>query len=316
MIGVAGVVERAYHVPVMVAEVLRMLAPRVGGTYLDGTVGGGGHAEAILASAEGIRLYALDRDPEAVEHASRQLGRFGERVRLEQGDFADAVQIFDLGEGTLDGVLLDLGVSSHQIDFLERGFTFRPGAPLDMRMGGAGHGGQTAADLLNQASEGELREMFRRYGEERRAGRLAREVVTRRQSRPFEESDDLIATYESVLGRPPALSDLARIFQALRIAVNRELESLERGLPALRRCLRARGRFVVISYHSLEDRIVKRTFRMWSQACVCPPEIPVCQCGGIAQGREVVKRPLRPQEAEVARNVRARSARLRAWEKV
>lgn len=315
MIGVAGVVERAYHVPVMVAEVLKWMAPRVGGTYLDGTVGGGGHAENILASAEGVRLYAVDRDPEAVEAARARLARFGDRVRIEAGDYADALRVFDLGEGTLDGVLLDLGVSSHQIDFASRGFTFRPGAPLDMRMGGEGHGGQSAADLLNQASEGELRDIFRRYGEERRAGRLAREVVSRRGWKPFARSDDLVAAYEAALGRPAAPADKARIFQALRIAVNRELESLERGLPALRQGLVSGGRFVVIGYHSLEDRLVKRAFRLWSRRCVCPPEIPVCQCGGVPQGRELVRRPLRPSESEAERNPRARSARLRVWEK-
>jgi 16S rRNA (cytosine1402-N4)-methyltransferase len=316
MIGVAArVVDGVYHVPVLVAEVLRWLAPRVGGAYLDGTVGGGGHAEAICASAEGVRLYALDRDPEAVAEARRRLARFGDRVRVEVGDFADACRIFDLGEGTVDGVVLDLGVSSHQIDSFERGFTFRPGAPLDMRMGGAGHAGGTAADLLNRASEMELRRIFREYGEDRRAARLAREVVRRRARVPFARSDDLVAAVEAAYGRPPTPSDLARIFQAVRIAVNRELESLERGLPALRRCLRPGGRFVVLSYHSLEDRIVKRAFRQWSRACVCPPGFPVCQCGGVPQGRELVRRPVRPSEEEVVRNPRARSARLRVWEK-
>lgn len=315
MIGVAGVVERAYHVPVMVAEVLKWLAPRVGGTYLDGTVGGGGHAETILAAAEGNRVWAVDRDPEAVQAARKRLQRFGDRVRIEVGDFAEACETFDLGEGTLDGVLMDLGVSSHQIDFSSRGFTFRPGAPLDMRMGGEGHGGQSAADLLNQASEGELRDIFRRYGEERRAGRLAREVVSRRARAPFAASDDLVAVIDAVWGRPAAPADRARIFQALRIAVNEELESLDAALPALRRCLRSGGRFVVLSYHSLEDRQVKQAFRLWSRDCVCPPEIPICQCGGVPQGRELVRRPVRPSEDEVARNPRARSARLRAWEK-
>lgn len=318
MIGVAGVVERAYHVPVMVAEALKWMAPRLGGTYLDGTVGGGGHAEALLAAVEGTRVYAVDRDPEAVQAARKRLRRFGDRVRVEVGDFAEACAIFDLGEGTLDGVLLDLGVSSHQIDFTERGFTFRPGAPLDMRMGGMGGeglGGQSAADLLNQASEGELRDIFRRYGEERRAGRLAREVVSRRSRAPLATSDDLVAAMEAAWGRPAAPADKARIFQALRIAVNRELESLESALPALRRSLRPGGRFVVLSYHSLEDRRVKQAFRLWSRDCVCPREIPICQCGGVPEGRELVRRPARPSEDEVARNPRARSARLRAWEK-
>ena len=315
MIGVAGVVERAYHVPVMVAEVLKWMAPRVGGTYLDGTVGGGGHAEPILAAAEGIRVLAVDRDPEAVRAARKRLQSFGDRARVEVGDFAEACAIFDLGEGTLDGVVLDLGVSSHQIDLTSRGFTFRPGAPLDMRMGGEGHGGQSAADLLNQASEGELRDIFRRYGEERRAGRLAREVVSRRARAPLATSEDLVAVIDAVWGRPAGPADKARIFQALRIAVNREMESLDSALPALRRCLRSGGRFVVLSYHSLEDRRVKQAFRLWSRDCVCPAEIPICQCGGVPQGRELVRRPVRPSEDEVARNSRARSARLRAWEK-
>lgn len=315
MIGVAGVVERAYHVPVMVAEVLKWMAPRVGGTYVDGTVGGGGHAESILAAAEGTRVLAVDRDPEAVEAARKRLRRFGDGVRIEVGDFAEACGTFDLGEGTLDGVLLDLGVSSHQIDSTSRGFTFRPGAPLDMRMGGEGHGGQTAADLLHEASEGELRDIFREYGEERRAGRLAREIVARRSRARVRTSDDLVAAIESAFGRPATPAEKARIFQALRIAVNREMESLDAALPALKRCLRSGGRFLVLSYHSLEDRRVKRAFRLWSRDCVCPREVPVCQCGGVPQGRELVRRPLRPSEDEVARNPRARSARLRVWEK-
>lgn len=211
------------------------------------------------------------------------------------------------------GVLLDLGVSSHQIDSMERGFTFRPGARLDMRM--SPDAGVSAADLLNDLDVNELRDLFREYGEERRARRLAEEVARRRSRTPFRRSEELVAAYEATLGRPARASDLARIFQALRIAVNRELDSLERGLPVLRDLLMPGGRFVVIAYHSLEDRRVKRAFREWSRDCVCPPGLPVCRCRGRALGHEPFRGPARPTAEEVERNPRARSARLRVWER-
>ncbi|UCC74771.1 MAG: 16S rRNA (cytosine(1402)-N(4))-methyltransferase RsmH [Gemmatimonadota bacterium] len=304
----------AYHTPVMTDEVVRYLAPDRGGLFLDGTVGGAGHAEAILQAGDEIELLAVDRDAEALDEARGRLARFGERVRFVQGDYADVWQLVDLGEGALAGVLLDLGVSSHQIDTLARGFSFRPGAPLDMRLSreGAEPG---AAELLANLPVEELAAVFRTYGEERRARRLAAEIVETRDDSPLETSDDLMQVMERVWGRPVAASDAARIFQALRIAVNRELESLERALPGLRDLLAPGGRMVVIAYHSLEDRLVKRSFREWGRDCVCPPGVPVCGCRGKALGRSLTRAPARPSVEEVAVNPRARSARLRAWER-
>lgn len=303
-----------FHEPVMLNEVVSYLAPQRGGVYLDGTVGGGGHAEAILEAGREVRLLAVDRDAEALEQARKRLSRFGDRVTLRRGDFADSQHLFGLGEGTLAGVLLDLGVSSRQIDSLERGFSFRPGAPLDMRMSGE-EGELTAAHLVNRLTKKELAEIFRRYGEERKAARLAAEIVRRREGSPLETSDDLVTAMERAFGRPVLPADKARIFQALRIAVNREIDSLEQALPALRDLLAPGGRLVVISYHSLEDRPVKRAFRDWGRECICPPGIPVCQCRGRALGHELGRGVERPSDEEVARNPRARSARLRAWER-
>ncbi len=312
--GRSALSARVFHEPVMTEEVVRYLAPERGGLFLDGTVGGGGHAEAILGAGSGVRLLAVDRDAEALDRACTRLEKFEGRVKFALGDYADAKESYDLGEGALAGVLLDLGVSSHQIDSLERGFSFRPGAPLDMRMSREGSE-RTAAELLADLSADDLAEIFRTYGEERRARRLAAEVVRVRELAPIETSDDLMRLIETVWRRPVAASDAARLFQALRIAVNHELESLLRALESLRDLLGTAGRMVIISYHSLEDRLVKRAFREWSRECVCPPELPVCQCRGRPLGRQLTRGVLRPAAAEVARNPRSRSARLRAWER-
>jgi 16S rRNA (cytosine1402-N4)-methyltransferase len=316
LIGQRGirVQERAFHRPAMLDEVLRWLAPQRGGTFLDGTVGGAGHARAILEASDAVRLLAMDRDADALQGARERLQGYGARVYLARGNYADAAEVFDLGEGALAGVLLDLGVSSHQIDTLERGFSFRPGAPLDMRMSRESTR-LTAEHLLNNLTEDDLADVFWRFGEERRARRLARAVVRARAERPLRTSDDLMRVLERVWRRPVAAGEVAPVFQALRIAVNEELSSLERALPALRHLLAASGRMVVIAYHSLEDRLVKRAFREWSRECVCPPGLPVCRCRGRALGREPVRGPLRPDEREVAENPRARSARLRVWER-
>ena len=311
-IGLGLLGTSSFHQPVMLSEVLNFLAAERGGLYLDGTVGGAGHARAILDSAPQARLLALDRDPDALEQARTELSAYGERVILQCGDYADAGSIFDLGEGALAGVLLDLGVSSHQIDSKARGFSFRSDVPLDMRMS---RSGVTAEQLLATLPIGELAEIFRAYGEEKRARRLAAAIVERRSSSRLQTSDDLVRVIEAVWGRPPAASDLARIFQALRIAVNEELDSLQRSLPILRDLLMPGGRMVVIAYHSLEDRVVKRSFRDWSRDCVCPPEIPVCRCRGKPLGRELTRGPVRPAPDEIARNPRSRSGLLRAWER-
>jgi 16S rRNA (cytosine1402-N4)-methyltransferase len=298
----------------MADETVRLLEPERGGQFLDATVGGGGHAERILESSPAATLIGLDQDPEAVAAARKRLSVFGDRARLVTGNFRDAAELveeyIDVG---LDGALLDLGVSSHQIDTAARGFSFRRGTPLNMRMGGTTGGWRTAADLLNTASEEELGKIFRDYGEERKWRAMSREIARRRGQRPLRSADDLVAAASAALRRPLAQRDKARLFQAVRIAVNEELEALREGLEAIGQLLATEGRLVVISYHSLEDRIVKETFREWSRECVCPPEWPICKCRGRALGRRLTKKPLRPSEAEVAANPRARSARLRGW---
>ncbi len=220
----------AYHAPVMVDEVMDLLRPERGGTFLDGTLGGGGHAQALLERGPEARLIGVDRDPDALAEAGRRLSRFGDRVRLVASTYADAVEAAGIGAGTLDGVLLDLGISSHQIDESARGFTFRQGAPLDMRMGQESAGEPSAADLLNTLSEEELASVFFRYGEEKRSRMLARVVVEMRGRAPFETSDHLLEAIGRAMPRSDA-ADRARIFQALRIAVNGEIEKVEAALP-------------------------------------------------------------------------------------
>jgi 16S rRNA (cytosine1402-N4)-methyltransferase len=295
----------------MVREVVHFLDPDRGGVFFDGTVGGGGHSEAILERSAGARVIAVDRDREALEVAERRLGAYGERVRFVAATFADAAR--GLAE-PLAGALLDLGVSSHQIDDTARGFSFRPDAPLDMRMTVSSEAAD-AASLLNELPESELADVFYRYGEERRSRRLAAEVVRRRRERPFRTSDDLVAAMHRALGPRLDAQDKARIFQALRIAVNRELEELEEALVLLRDRLAPLGVFVVLAYHSLEDRLVKGAFREWSLSCVCPPDLPVCACRGRPLGVLLTKKPVMAGASEVAANPRARSARLRAWRK-
>lgn len=254
----------------------------------------------------------MDRDPDAIAEAAERLAPFVRRgrLRLVLGNYAtldDAV----LDGQRFDGILLDLGISSHQIDATARGFSFREGAPLDMRMGP--DAARTAAEFLNAADEGELAWVFREYGDERRAIRLAREVARRRATRAFATSDDFVGAIRATLGPRSGPAEFARLFQAVRIAINEELGGLERALPALRDRLDPGGAFVVISYHSGEDRIVKRTFRDWSTVCTCPPRQPVCTCGGRSLGTLLTKRGVRPGAAELAANPRSRSARLRAW---
>ncbi len=302
------------HQPVMAEEVLKLLEPERGHWFLDATVGGGGHAQRILEANPSATLIGLDQDTEAVAAARERLAGFGDRARVMTGNFRDAAELLeeyiDVG---LDGALLDLGVSSHQIDTMARGFSFRRGTPLNMRMGGTTGGWRTAADLLNTASEEELGKIFRDYGEERKWRGMSREIARRRQQKPLRTADDLVAAASTALWRPLSPRDKARLFQAVRIAVNEELEALRDGLDAIARLLKTEGRLVVISYHSLEDRIVKETFREWSRECVCPPELPICTCRGHALGHRLTKKPQRPTETEVSANPRARSARLRGW---
>ena len=300
-----------YHAPVMVQEVLEYLNPSRGGLYFDGTLGGGGHTQAILEAGATARVFAVDQDTEALDVARRRLEQFGERVELVHGNFADEAEALS---SPLAGALLDLGVSSHQIDEQSRGFSFRSGTPLDMRMH-ATSDEPNAADLLNEMTAEELADVFYYYGDERRSRRLAGEIVRRRATKKFETSDDLIGAMERALGPRLEAQDKARIFQALRIAVNEELSVLERALEALREKLADEGVLVILSYHSLEDRRVKDAFREWSRSCVCPPAFPVCVCRGKALGVTLTKRAHMASEAEIAGNTRARSVRLRAWRK-
>lgn len=300
----------------MVEEVVGHLGPERGGFYLDGTVGGGGHAAALVAAGPEARLVGLDLDPEAIEAARRRLGEYADSIELVRASFQNVLELRQArGWPAFAGVVLDLGVSSRQLDETARGFSFRPGTALDMRMGGTPGGRRPAATLLNQATEEELGRIFREYGEERRWPALAREIVRRRRDRPFVRSDDLVEVIHATLGPQSTFQDKARLFQALRIAVNDELGALEHGLEEIREALAPGGRLAVIAYHSLEDRIVKHAFREWSRACICPPGLPVCRCRGAPLGRTVTRKPLRPSAVEVARNPRARSAHLRVWEK-
>jgi len=302
----ADSITPALHRPVLLAAVVRAAAGAR--RVVDATLGHGGHAEALRSA--GLEVLGIDRDPDALATARARLGDAG--IRYLGAGYADPAALEAVTAFAPDLILLDLGVSSRQLDEDRRGFTFRPGAPLDMRMG---DGGATAADLLNEADADELAEIFDAFGDERRARALGREIVRRRARAPFATSDDLVNAIRAVLGPQSGPGDFARLFQAVRIAVNDELSGLERALPALRDRLRAGGRFAVLSYHSGEDRIVKHAFREWSTACVCPPRQPVCTCGHVALGALVTRRAVTASADEVQRNPRARSARLRVWQR-
>lgn len=307
--GAPGAWDSAYHAPVLADEVVELFSEAK--TILDCTLGGGGHTAALLSI--GANVTAIDRDPNAIEAARNRLvaheaaGRF----HVILGNFAEAGRLLPDPSQKFDGILADLGVSSHQFDDPARGFSFREGAVLDMRM--SADTTHTAADFLNSADEAELSRVFRNYGDEPRGRRLAREVVRRRENRPFRTSDDLVGAIRAVLGSRSGAGDFARIFQALRIAVNDEITSLEAALPVLRDRLAPNGVLAVISYHSGEDRVVKHAMRDWSAACVCPPRTLFCTCRGRALGKGVTRKAVTATEVEIARNSRARSARLRAW---
>lgn len=305
--------DTAYHAPVLAGEVVNLLGNAK--SVLDGTLGGGGHSAALLESGVG-RVTGVDRDPEALTAARARLEPFERdgRFRSALANYADVNETEELRRERFDGVLLDLGISSRQIDAEERGFTFREGAPLDMRMQSEG-GGETAADLLNAVDERRLAQILKDFGDEPRAGRLAREIVRRRATARFATSDDLVRAIRGALGPRTGPADFARLFQAIRIAVNDELDGLSRALPSLRDRLDPGGTFAVITYHSGEDRIVKHAFREWSANCICPPKQPVCTCRGHALGETLTRRAVTPTEAEIARNPRSRSAKLRAWRK-
>ncbi|GFO56056.1 ribosomal RNA small subunit methyltransferase H [Geomonas sp. Red276] len=308
-----------HHISVMPDEVLRALSPRSGGIYVDGTLGGAGHAGLILtaSSPDGV-LLGFDRDAEAIAAATERLAPFGGRVRIFQRNFADIAEtLAGIGVEAIDGFVLDLGVSSHQLDREERGFSFMQDAPLDMRMNR--EEGPTAADLVNELSEGELTRIISDYGEERWAKRIASFIVKARGERPIETTFELVDIVKGAIPKAKweeRLHPATRTFQGLRIAVNEELKSLEEGLAALLKLLRKGGRGAVISFHSLEDRIVKESFRAAATGCTCPKELPICVCGKVPQCKVVTGKPVKASEKEVAGNPRSRSAKLRVIEKI
>lgn len=306
-----GAHDSAWHAPVLVAEVCAALAdaPRV----LDGTLGGGGHSEALLT--RGHVVTGLDRDASALAEARARLASWEREGRFEavQGNHDAIDDVPALAGRSWDGILLDLGVSSRQLDDDARGFSFREGVPLDMRMDA--NEPLTASDWLNDSDESTLAQTFKEAGDEPKARRLAREIVHRRSRQPFRNADDLVGAIRAVLGPRSGPGDFARLFQAVRIAVNDELGGLSRGLVQLRGRLEPGGLLAVIAYHSGEDRVVKHAFRDWSTACTCPPRQPICTCGGVAQGRTLTRKPVLAGETETAANPRARSAHLRVWQR-
>ena len=302
--------DSSYHAPVMVDEVVALFSGAE--EVLDCTLGGGGHSEALLAS--GSSVVALDRDEVAIAEARKRLAPYeaSGRFLAIRGNFGEIDRIDEIQGTRFDAILADLGVSSHQIDADERGFSFRPGALLDMRMDR--RSSTTAAELLNTLDESELSQIFRDYGDEPRANRLAREIVRRRDRRPMHISDDLVDAIRGTFGARMGPGDFARLFQAVRIAVNDELRTLEKALPLLRDKLKPGGKLAFISYHSGEDRLVKHTMREWSKDCICPPKQLHCTCRGKALGDLLTKRAITASVSETAVNPRSRSARLRAWQ--
>jgi 16S rRNA (cytosine1402-N4)-methyltransferase len=309
------------HLPVLVDEVIEMLAPAPGSLHIDATLGGGGHTERILEAANPDgRLLGLDADPAAIARVEARLGlRYGDRLVLRQANFRELAQVAPTaGFGAVDGALFDLGLSSFQLADRERGFGFRAGGPLDMRFDPSR--GVPAAELLASLDTAELTALFRRYGEEPKAPRIARAIVDARRVAPIATAEELAALIERVLPpnprQPRRTHPATRVFQALRIAVNEELDALQEGLAAALDLLRPGGRLVVLSYHSLEDRIVKRFLAAERRGCVCPPEIPVCVCGRNPRLRLLTRPSLTPTAEEIAANPRARSARMRAAERL
>ena len=305
--------EAAPHIPVLLDEVLRGLSPHPGQRLIDGTVGAGGHAEAILqATAPDGQVLALDADPTALTVARQRLTAYGERVRFVQANFAQLAAVArDLDFVPVHGVLLDLGLSSMQLDSVERGFSFQSEGLLDMRYDPGGP--TTAADLINNLAQDELADLLYRFGEERRSRTIARAIIAARPLHTTRELADVVT--RAVGGRRGArLHPATRTFQALRIAVNDELEALRKALPAAASILAPGGRLAVISFHSLEDRIVKEFFQQEAKDCICPPGQPVCTCGHRATLHIITRKPIMASSTEVTLNPRARSAKLRVAE--
>ena len=305
--------EPGGHIPVLYEEVLAGLQPRSGGWYIDATLGAGGHAKGILAASHPDgRLLGLDADPGALSFASKVLEPFGDRVLLRSANFRQLGEVVRAhGIEEVDGILMDLGLSSRQLDDAERGFSFNQDGPLDMRLDP--DRGQSAADLVNQLAQADLADLLWQYGEERQSRRIARAITA---ARPLATTGQLADLVARTVGRREKIHPATRTFQALRIAVNDELDALSQALPQARDLLRPGGRLAVIAFHSLEDRLVKQFYRQEARDCVCPPELPVCACQHQATLRVLTSKPVRPTAGETARNPRSRSARLRIAERL
>lgn len=304
-----------HHVPIMVSEVLSLLEPSRGGVFVDGTLGGGGHAEAVLsAMPETGRLFGIDRDDEALRAAGARLARFGDRFTAIKGNFFDMRSLLaDRGIAKVDGILLDLGVSSHQLDAAERGFSYKAEAPLDMRMDRSAP--LTARIVVNTWSEAELRRIFYEYGEEKFSAKIANRIVERRAEKPIETTTELAELIRSAIPakfRNEPQHPARRCFQAIRIAVNGELDGLHDAIVSAHDLLNPGGRLAILTFHSLEDRIVKNAFRTFENPCTCPKSAPVCICGKKPTAKVLTRHPLVASEREQTENPRATSAKLRA----
>ncbi|MFH1258722.1 MAG: 16S rRNA (cytosine(1402)-N(4))-methyltransferase RsmH [Elusimicrobiota bacterium] len=311
--------KQVEHVPVLLAETMGFLSPQSGKIYLDSTVGAGGHsAEILRLSSPDGKLIGLDRDDSSLKLAEQRLKEFGSRVRLFQANYIDLSAVLaEAGLDFVDGIIFDLGFGSFQIDQAERGFSFQKNGPLDMRMDR--RQALTAKDILERYSQSELEKIIRDYGEEYQAGKIVRAIIRYRQKKSFQTTQDLV---DVVLAALPKNKQHARIhpatktFQALRIAVNDELNNVQQGLAAALKCLAAGGRLGVISFHSLEDRIVKKTFQTWAKECICPSDFPVCRCEKVPLVKILTAKPITASEKEKEHNFRARSAKLRVVEKI
>lgn len=307
------------HASVLLAETLGLLNPRAGETFVDATLGLGGHAEAILEVADNTTVIGIDQDREAIENAGKRLERFGTRVKIFQANFSGIKQVLAEGKvAVVDGIVADLGVSSLQFDSMARGFSFRFDAPLDMRMD-PDSGDPTAAELLESLTEEEIANIIYQFGEERFSRRIARRIVEKRSvGEPVTTTKQLADLVERSVRRSPKdrIHPATRTFQALRIAVNRELEILEEFIADSVDVLKTDGRFAVITFHSLEDRIVKRTMQKFAGKCSCPPRIPKCVCGAVKRIEILTRKPIVPSELEMEANPRSRSAKLRAFRKL
>jgi len=304
---------RMPHQPVLYHEIIHALQPKKAGHYVDGTLGAGGHARGILeACTPDGRLLGLDVDPQALALARETLAPYGRRAHLLRASYDSLTETLrEIGWDEVDGILLDLGLSSMQLDTPERGFSFQQDAPLDMRFDPASP--TTAADLVNTLPQDDLADLIYRYGEERASRRIAQAIV---KARPLRTTRQLAAVIETFSPRRGHIHPATQTFQALRIAVNEELDRVENVLPQAVAALKSGGRLAIISFHSLEDRIVKEYFRRESRDCICPPKQPVCTCGHKATLKEISRKPITPDEAEIAANPRARSAKLRIAEKL